>query len=75
MDDIIFILFKYGIIDFCLCFCKANHGGVRGKLPKENDDEEPVDGTAYLNDSNDELIAATAEDEVNDNNNFFTENI
>ena len=48
---------------------------MRGKLPKENDDEEPVDGTAYLNDSNDELIAATPEDEVNDNNNnFFTVN-
>ena len=72
---IIFILFKYGIIDFCLCVCKANHGGVRGKLPKENDDEEPVDETAYLNDSNDELIAAAPEDEVNhNNNNFFTEN-
>ena len=49
---------------------------MRGKLPKENDDEEPVDGTAYLNDSNDELIAAAPEDEVNhNNNNFFTENI
>lgn len=39
---------------------------MRGKLPKENDDEEPMDGTANLNDSNDELIAATPDDEVND---------
>ena len=46
--------------------CKANHGGVRGKLPKENDDEEPMDGTANLNDSNDELIATMPDDEVND---------
>lgn len=51
--------------EYLMWMDQANHGGVRGKLPKENDDEEPVDGTAYLNDSNDELIAATPEDEPN----------
>lgn len=43
--------------------CQANHGGVRGKLPKEGEDEEAVEETANLEDSSDELIA-TQDDEV-----------
>ena len=36
---------------------------MRGKLPKDVEDEEAVEGTANLEDSNDELIA-TPDDEV-----------
>ena len=39
---------------------QANHGGVRGKLPKEAEDEEVMEGTA---DDNDEIMA-TPDDEV-----------
>ena len=36
---------------------------MRGKLPKDVDEEEAVEGTANLEDSSDELIA-TPDDEV-----------
>ena len=36
---------------------------MRGKLPKDVEDEEAVEGTADLEDSSDELIA-TRDDEV-----------
>ena len=39
---------------------QANHGGVRGKLPKEAEDEEVMEGTA---DDSDEIMA-TPDDEV-----------
>ena len=39
---------------------QANHGGVRGKLPKEVEDEEVMEGTA---DDSDEIMA-TPDDEV-----------
>ena len=39
---------------------QANHGGVRGKLPKEAEDEEAMEGTA---DDSDEIMA-TPDDEV-----------
>ena len=39
---------------------QANHGGVRGKLPKEAEDEEVMEGTA---DDGDEIMA-TPDDEV-----------
>ena len=44
-------------------FCQANHGGVRGKLPTEVDEEEVMEGTADLDNSGDELVA-TPGDEV-----------
>lgn len=39
---------------------QANHGGVRGKLPKEAEDEEVIEETA---DDSDEIMA-TPDDEV-----------
>ena len=39
---------------------QANHGGVRGKLPKEAEDEEVIEETA---DDSDEIMA-TPNDEV-----------
>lgn len=44
---------------FCFTM-QANHGGVRGKLPKEAEDEEEMEGTA---DDSDEIMA-TPDDEV-----------
>ena len=50
---------KLEIILFCFTM-QANHGGVRGKLPKEAEDEEVMEGTA---DDSDEIMA-TPDDEV-----------
>ena len=50
---------KLEIILFCFTM-QANHGGVRGKLPEEAEDEEVMEGTA---DDNDEIMA-TPDDEV-----------
>ena len=44
-------------------FCQANHGGVRGKLPKEAEDEEVMERPTDLDDSHDEIMA-TPNDEV-----------
>ena len=44
-------------------FCQANHGGVRGKLPKDLQEEEIMESTADLENSSDELVA-TPDDEV-----------
>jgi len=48
--------------EYLMWMDQANHGGVRGKLPKEGEDEEAVEETANLEDSSDELIA-TQDDE------------
>lgn len=45
---------------------QANHGGVRGKLPKDLEEEEAMEATADLEDSSDELVA-TPDDEVKRN--------
>lgn len=50
---------KLEIILFCFTM-QANHGGVRGKLPKEAEDEEVIEETA---DDSDEIMA-TPDDEV-----------
>ena len=47
-------------------FCQANHGGVRGKIPKDEEEEEAIEGTADLESSSDELVA-TPDDEVKQN--------
>ena len=44
---------------------QANHGGVRGKLPKEAEDEEVIEETA---DDSDEIMA-TPDDEVKEEKN------
>ena len=45
---------------------QANHGGVRGKLPKEIDEEEVVENMEDLENSTDELMATPNDDnEVN----------
>lgn len=50
-----------------LCFVsQANHGGVRGKLPKEIDEEEVMENMEDLENSIDELMATPNDDnEVN----------
>lgn len=47
-------------------FCQANHGGVRGKLPNDVEEEELMEGTADLENSSEELVA-TPDNEVNQN--------
>ena len=44
-------------------FLQANHGGVRGKLPRDVDEGEVLESTADLESSSDELVA-TLDDEV-----------
>ena len=41
---------------------QANHGGVRGKLPKEIDEEEVVENMEDLENSTDELMATPNDD-------------
>lgn len=50
-----------------LCFVsQANHGGVRGKLPKEIEEEEVVENMEDLENSTDEFMATPNDDnEVN----------
>lgn len=46
-----------------LCFVsQANHGGVRGKLPKEIHEEEVVENMEDLENSTDELMATPNDD-------------
>ena len=53
---------------------QANHGGVRGKLPKEIDEEEVVENMEDLENSTDELMATPNDDnEVNKTYFFYGE--
>ena len=46
-----------------LCFVsQANHGGVRGKLPKEIHEEEVAENMEDLENSTDELMATPNDD-------------
>ncbi|KAL9963852.1 hypothetical protein ACROYT_G027403 [Oculina patagonica] len=49
--------------EYLMWMDQANHGGVRGKLPQD-DEEEVMEGTADLENSSDELVA-TQDDEPN----------
>lgn len=57
-----------GKIVYCFV-CQANHGGVRGKLPKDVEEEEAMEGTEDLDNSSDELVA-TPDDEVKEISNI-----
>lgn len=48
--------------EYLMWMDQANHGGVRGELPKDLEEEEAMAATADLEDSSDELVA-TPDDE------------